>query len=53
VAGIPSEMAHPFCPFCYDGEIVEENDINGSFFCNRCFKEVKIRKKKDSFVKHL
>ncbi|MBW2966085.1 hypothetical protein KY342_03200 [Candidatus Woesearchaeota archaeon] len=46
-------MAYPVCPFCYDGEIVEDDEIKNSFFCNRCLREVKIRKKKDSFVKHL
>ncbi|MBW2982172.1 hypothetical protein KY343_04805 [Candidatus Woesearchaeota archaeon] len=46
-------MAYPLCPFCYEGEIVEENDIKGNYFCNRCFRKVDIRKKKNSFVKHL
>jgi len=34
----------PLCPYCYDGEIVEDDNIKGVFLCNRCFHRVKIRK---------
>jgi len=34
----------PHCPYCYDGEIVQDNFIEGLFFCNRCFRKVKILK---------
>ena len=46
-------MPYPFCPFCYEGEIVEDDEAENHFFCNRCLKDIKIRKKKHSFVKHL
>jgi len=36
------------CGNCYGGEIVEDDVVPGVFFCNKCFKNVKIRKFKDS-----
>jgi len=45
-------MSYPCCPFCYEGEVVEEDKIKGSFLCNKCLRKIKIRKKKNSFVKY-
>ena len=34
----------PLCPYCYEGVIVEDNTMKGVYFCNHCFKEVRIKK---------
>ena len=31
------------CPYCFDGEVVIDNNT-GDTFCNRCFKNVRLRK---------
>ena len=38
----------PVCPYCYDGIIVRDNNKPDVFFCNRCFREVKIFKPESS-----
>ena len=34
----------PFCPYCMDGEIVEDKYLKNLFFCKVCLKTVKIPK---------
>lgn len=41
----------PHCPHCYNGEVVEDNEMSGVFFCNICFRKVTIRKFKESICR--
>lgn len=35
-------IAQPMCPFCYNGTVVEDVNVDGIFFCESCFREIKI-----------
>lgn len=37
----------PLCPFCYNGIVVEDNNMPGIFFCTWCHSNIKIPKFKD------
>ena len=38
------EICEPECPYCYSGKIVMDTNVPSILFCNRCFKEVKLKK---------
>jgi len=39
-----TDKHYAFCPKCYDGIIVKDKKISNVFFCNKCFREIKIEK---------
>ena len=43
-----NKLKPPYCPYCLDGLIVKDNNMKGVYFCNRCFKQIKIITFKES-----
>ena len=39
-----SLTARAFCSECFDGEIVEDANLEGNYFCNSCYKSAVIEK---------